>query len=215
LALSLTYAAVLHLLGRAEAAAEELLDELRSLSVEHRFPVWLASANIMLGYVLAARGNTTEGLALARQGMTDRAATGLRYHETYYLGLLAQSYERAGQTDEALALITKALETADRTGERWFEAELHRHRGEWLVACGHANEAEIEACFHRALAVTQGQRAKTWELSAATNLARLWYKQGKCTESCDLLAPIYGWFTEGFDMPDLKEAKALLDELRE
>lgn len=213
--MSLTYAAVLNLLGRAEAVAEKLLDELRSLTVEHRFPAWLASANIMLGYVLAARGDTPEGLALARQGMADRAATGLQYHEMYYLGLLAQSYERAGQTDEALALITTALERADRTGERWLEAELHRHKGEWLVAFDHANEAEIEACFHRALAVAQEQRAKTWELGAGTSLARLWRKQGKCTDARDLLAPIYDWFTEGFDATDLKNAKVLLDELRE
>ena len=210
---SLTYAAVSKLLGRIERAAEELLDEFVSLATEHGFPVWLATANIMCGYVLAGQGETGPGLALARQGWCDRMATGSKYHGPYYLGLLAQTCERVGETDEALEFIDKALEMADRTGERWFEAELHRLQGEWLVAHRREEQQRAEASFHRAVDVARRQNAKMFGLRASTDLARLWRDQGKRTEARDLLAPIYGWFAEGFDTPDLKEAKALLEEL--
>ena len=108
----------------------------------------------------------------------------------------------------------EALGRSDETGERWFEAELHRLRGE--AAAGVAADAptEAEACFRQALAVAREQGAKLWELRAATSLARLWAEQGERAEAHDLLAPVYGWFTEGFDTADLKEAKALLEELR-
>jgi class 3 adenylate cyclase/predicted ATPase len=213
LAFSLNYAVLSGLLRRIEPATEELLDELRSLAIEHRFPVWLATANIMRGYVLAGRDETGAGLALARKGWADWKATRSKYHETYYLGLLAQTCERADQTDEALDLIDTALATADRMGERWFEAELHRLQGEWLAAHRRKERQRSEACFHRAIDVAQSQDAKMFELRASTSLARLWRDQGIRTEARDLLAPIYGWFTEGFDTRDLKEAKALLDEL--
>jgi len=213
LAFSLNYTAVSKLLGRVELAAEELLDELLSLANEHGFPVWLATANIMRGYVLAGRDETGEGLALARKGWADLTATGSRYHGTYYLGLLAQTCERAGQTDEALELVATALETADRMGERWFEAELRRVQGEWLLVHRREERQRAEACFHRAIAVAREQNARTLELRAATSLARLWRDQGKWDEARDLLAPVYGWFTEGFDTLDLKEAKALLNDL--
>jgi predicted ATPase len=213
LAFSLNYAALLHLLGGANASAEALLGELKLLAVEHGFPAWLSSANVMLGYVVAARGDTAAGLELASQGVADRAATGLKYHETYYRDLLAQSFERAGRTEEALELVTAALDTAQKTGEQWFEAELHRHRGEWLAACGRAEQAEIEACFHRAREVARQQRARMWELRAATSLAHFWWRYGKCAEARELLTPVYGWFEEGFDTLALQEAKALLDKM--
>jgi predicted ATPase len=212
-AFSLNYAVVSGLLRRTESATEELLDELLSLAIEHRFPVWLATANIMRGYVLAGRDESGAGLALARKGWADWTATRSKYHETYYLALLAQTCERADQTDEALDLVETALATADRMGERWFEAELHRLQGEWLVAYRRKERQRSEACFHRAIDVARSQDATMLELRASTSLARLWRDQAKRTEARNLLAPIYGWFTEGFDTPDLKEAKALLDEL--
>jgi predicted ATPase len=214
LAFALNYAAVSKLLRRVELEAEELLDELLSLAIEHGFPVWLGTANIMRGYVLAGRDETGAGLALARKGWADWAATGARYHGTYYLGLLAQTCVRAGQTDEALELVAMALETVDRMGERWFEAELRRVQGEWLVVHRRQEIQRAEACFHRAMAVAREQNARTWELRAAMSLARLWQQQGKRDEARQLLAPVDGWFTEGFDMADLQGAKVLLEELQ-
>ena len=111
-----------------------------------------------------------------------------------------------GTVDEALDLVATALETADTICERWFEAELHRHRGV-LIAHRRGKDAEAEACFHRALGLARLQSAHSWELRAATSLARLWRDQGRCDEARNLLAPVYGWFTEGFDTPDLQEAK--------
>jgi predicted ATPase len=197
---------------RAEPAAEELLDELLFLATEHRFPVWLGTANIMRGYVLVSRGETRAGLTLAQKGWTGWTATGSKYHGTYYLGLLAQAYERADQSDEALDLVDRALETADKIGERWFEAELRRLQGEWLAA--HRQERQrAEACFHHAIDLARSQNAKVFELRAAISLARLWRDQGKPQQARELLAPVYCWFTEGFDTFDLKEAKALLEAL--
>ena len=210
---SLNYATVSKLLRRLEQAAEEPLDEQLSLALEHGFPVWLATANIMRGYVLADRGEMGAGLALARKGWADWTATGSRYHGTYYLGLLAQTCERAGQIDEAFDLVDTALKTAETMGEGWFEAELRRVQGEWLGVHRRAPQQQAEACFHRALTAAREQRARLWELRAATSLARLWNDQGKRTEARDLLAPIYGRFAEGFDTRDLMEANALLGEL--
>ncbi len=111
-------------------------------------------------------------------------------------------------------MLADALGRVERSEERWFEAELHRKRGELLLdACRNSAPAAAEACFHQAIAVARAQRTKSWELRAATSLARLWRDQGERSEARDLLAPIYGWFTDGFDTLDLKEAKAVLDEL--
>jgi predicted ATPase len=121
---------------------------------------------------------------------------------------------RVGKLAQVRSFFDDALARVTRTGERWFEAELHRGRGEVLLRLPECGAAEAEACFRKALAIAQDQEAKLWELRAATSLARLWRDQGKRTLSRDLLAPVYGWFTEGFDTADLKEAKTLLDELR-
>jgi predicted ATPase len=209
----LNYAAVSRLLMRDEPAADEPLDELLALATEHRFPVWQGTADIMRGYVLVGRGETRAGLALAQKGWADFTATGSKYHGTYYLGLLAQACERADQPDEALDLIDRALEAADKIGERWFEAELRRVQGEWLVVHRQEEGQRAEACFHHAIDLARRQNAKVFELRAATSLARLWRDQGKVQQARELLAPVYGWFTEGFDTRDLKEAKALLEEL--
>jgi predicted ATPase len=211
---SLNYATVSKLLRRLEEAAEEPLEELLSLAIEHGFPVWLGTANIMRGYVLAARGETEAGLALARKGWAEWTATGSRYHGTYYLGLLAQTCERAGQIDEAMDLVGTAVEMADRMGERWFEAELSRVQGEWLAAHRRDERQQAEACFHHALAVARKQNARTWELRAAASLARFWRDQGKRDEALNLLVPVCGGATEGFNIPELRDARAMLNELR-
>jgi predicted ATPase len=129
----------------------------------------------------------------------------------HYIALLARACEIAGQIEEAMTLSDDALEIVERTGERWFAAELNRHKGELLLRQGHS--AAAEELYRKALSIAEEQEAKLWELRAAASLARLRRDQGRRAEARDLLAPVYGWFTEGFDTPDLKEAKALLDEL--
>ena len=128
-----------------------------------------------------------------------------------YIALLAGACEIAGQIEEALALLDDALQIIERTGERWFAAELNRHKGQLLLRQGHPEAAE--ELYRKALSIAGEQGAKLWELRAAASLARLRRDQGRHAEARELLAPVYGWFTEGFDTPDLKEAKALLDEL--
>jgi predicted ATPase len=153
-----------------------------------------------------------EGLGRARQAFADYA-TAMRSGRTSDLAELAYCCERAGEVDEALELLDRALEESNATDERWSEAEIHRLKGQWLLTHQPTRLAEAESSYQRALEVARGQEAKFWELRAATSLARLWRDQGKHTEARNLLAPIYNWFTEGVDMPVLKEAKALLDEL--
>jgi predicted ATPase len=131
----------------------------------------------------------------------------------YYLGLMAGVLRGAGSGSEALALLDEALARVNRTGERWFEAELHRLKGEALLAYSSERAGEAEACYQQALAVAHKQGARFWELRATTSLARLWAEHGERQKTHDLLAPIYGWFTEGFETPDLADAKALLDAL--
>ena len=167
----------------------------------------------MRGYLLAERGEAAEGLPHARKGLAERRATGSSWHETYFLGLLASIAQDAGEPAEALSLLEAGLAMVDRTGERWFEAELHRLRGQCLIAQQQGAGTAAEVCFRRAMDAAQKQQAKLWELRAATSLARLWRDEGKRAEARDLLAPVYDWFTEGFDTADLKDAKALLDEL--
>ncbi len=132
--------------------------------------------------------------------------------------LWAEAYRRGGQADEGLTVLAEALEVVDTTGERFYEAELHRLKGELTLQSQAVSQQSIvaeeaEASFHKALEVARQQSTKSWELRAATSLARLWQGQGKETEARDLLAPVYNWFTEGFDTADLQDAKALLEAL--
>ena len=128
-----------------------------------------------------------------------------------FISLLAAACEIAGQVEEGLTLLDDALQIVQKTGERWFAAELNRHKGQLLLRQGHSEAAE--KLYRKALRIAEEQKAKLWELRAAASLARLRRDQGRHAEARDLLAPVYGWFTDGFDTPDLKEAKALLDEL--
>ena len=160
-------------------------------------------------------------MAQMRQGLAAYRATGSEVTLPYWLTLLAEAHGHMGQREEGLTLLAEALAAAHRTGERWCEAELYRLKGKLTLqstvqgttSTVQSPKAEAEGCFQKAIEIARRQQAKSLELRAAMSLSRLWQQQGKRTEARDLLAPVYGWFTEGFDTADLQEAKALLDEL--
>jgi predicted ATPase len=154
-----------------------------------------------------------EEMAQMRQGLAAWRTTGAEVFRPHYLTLLSAAYGKAGQAEQGLTALTEALEIVKRTGERWWEAELYRLQGELLLARPVKYHAEAETHFHQALDVARRQQAKSLELRAAIGLARLWQRQGKRDAARQLLAEVYGWFTEGFDTADLQEAKALLEEL--
>jgi predicted ATPase len=194
-----------------DAALDEWVNQLVAVATEHGFPHWRAQGTIYRGWVRIKNGDVTEGMSLLRSGSTAYSASGAELLVPHYIALLAAACEIAAQVEEGVALLDDALQVVERTGERWFAAELCRQKGELLLRQGHADAAE--ELYHKALSIAEEQEAKLWELRAAASLARLHRGQGRHAEARDLLAPVYGWFTEGFDMPDLKEAKALLDEL--
>jgi len=209
LAIALASASVVDRLRGAQTTSFECLTELATLARQQKFPYFCRVAEVGLGMILSARGKAAEGLARARHAVAEYAPVqGQRP-----LLSLAVCCEGAGEIDEALELLDREMEVANATGERLYETETHRLKGEWLLAHRPARSAEAEDCYQHALAVTRKQQAKFWELRASISLARLWRNQGKRTEARDLLASIHGWFTEGLDTPVLKEAKTLLDEL--
>ena len=171
--------------------------------------------------LIAVQEHSPEGLVQIRQGLDTYRSTGAEYQRPHFLTLLAEASGLLGQPEGGLAALDEALTLMEKTGERYYEAELHRQRGELLLlreAKSHPDQGsreqhEAETCFQHALDVARQQQAKSLELRAAMSLARLWQRQGKRVEARALLAEVYGWFTEGFDTADLQEAKALLDAL--
>jgi len=147
------------------------------------------------------------------QGLAAWGATGAEVVRPYVLGLLAEAHAKVGQQEAGLTLLAEALAVVNDTGERRWEPELYRLKGELLLQQATSDVPQAEACFQQALAVARRQQAKSWELRVAMSLARLWQQQGKRAEARELLTPVYGWFTEGFDTADLQEARALLEEL--
>jgi predicted ATPase len=194
-----------------DVALDERADQLVGVATEQGFPVWRAMGTIHRGWVMVKNDNVTRGISLLRSGWAAYRATGTDMWTPYNTALLAKACEIAGQIEEALTLLDDALQIVESTGQRWFAAELNRHKGRLLLEQGRAEAAE--QLYREALSIAQEQEAKGWELRAATSLARLRRCQGRRPEARDLLAPVYRWFTEGFGTPDLKEAKALLDEL--
>jgi predicted ATPase len=177
---------------------------------------FLAMATCLQGWALVAQGQREVGLAQMRQGLAVHQASGQEIQRPWLLGMLAEACAYAGQLDEGLRLVSEALERAQQSGERGWEAELYRLKGELLLhAEGDVQNTAVtaEACFQQALAVARRQQAKSFELRAAMGLGRRWQQQGKQAEAHELLASIYGWFTEGFDTADLQEAKTLLEAL--
>jgi class 3 adenylate cyclase/predicted ATPase len=212
LAVNLAVSARLLSLVGDNAVLDERVNQLIAVTTEQGFPYWGAQGAIYRGWVKVNNGDLTEGISLLRSGSAAYRATGAEAWTPHYLALLARACEFGGQIEEAFSLLDDALRVVERTGERWFSAELYRHKGQLVLQQGHSEAAE--GSYRTALNIAQQQGAKLWELRAAVSLARLHRDQGRHQEARDLLAPIYGWFTEGFSMPDLIEAKALLDELR-
>jgi predicted ATPase len=187
--------------------------DLHTIATEHGLTNYLGQADVYLGWVLAREDACTEGIEQMRRGLAllENAAGGAQYYIPYFRSLLADGYARAGRSAEALASVDAALADAERVGDAWYHAELLRRRGQLVLLQGCRHEAED--CFRRAAALSSMQSARAWELRAVISLARLCVEHGEPSEARDLLALVYGWFTEGFGTPDLREARALLDEL--
>ena len=162
------------------------------------------------GWAVAAQRQVEEGIAQIREGLAAWRARGASVARPWFLALLAETCGKAGQVEEGLYALSEALEVLQTTDDRIYEAEVYRLKGELLLQQLAAHQEEAEACYQQALEIARRQQAKSLELRAAMSLSRLWQRQGKRTEAYDLLAPISGWFTEGFDTADLQEAKALL-----
>ncbi|MEJ2734963.1 MAG: BTAD domain-containing putative transcriptional regulator [Anaerolineae bacterium] len=191
-------------------ALKDHADELMRLARE-KVPVWSVAGICFQGEALVMLGQVQEGMARIREGIAAYQSAGIDFYLPQRLGFLAEGQWKAGQFEEGLATLAEALAVVEETDERHWEAELHRLKGELLLAQG--DEAQAEASLLQAIEVARRQSARSWELRATTNLARLWQRQGKRDEARQILAEIYGWFTEGFDTPDLQEAQALLEEL--
>jgi DNA-binding winged helix-turn-helix (wHTH) protein/predicted ATPase len=211
LAMSLGIDALLLSIIGDDIGLEQRADGLIAVATDQGFPFYRATGAIFRGWVKAKNSDVTEGLSLLRAGSSAYSATGAAAWMPLYIALLAGACEIAGQIEEGAARLDQALQLVERTGERWFTAELDRQRGRLLLRQGNPEAAEELYC--KALSIAREQEAKLWELRAAASLAQLWRGQGRRAAARDLLAPVYTWFTEGFATPDLKEAKALLDEL--
>jgi class 3 adenylate cyclase/predicted ATPase len=198
-------------LGGNDTLLTQVADELAVMGAELGFPYWQAQAKIYQGWITAKGGDPENGLFAIREGLAASRAAGARIWMPRHLAVEAQAETLRGEFDTAIALLKEALAKSRERGEYWYDGELHRMLGELLLKMDRREDAELE--FGRALTVARDQQARMWELRAAASLARLRRDQDRPAEARNLLAPVYNWFTEGFDTPDLKEAKVLLDEL--
>ena len=214
LAYVLANAALVHQQRREPAVTLACAEEAMVISEQQGIAQQLAWGSVHMGWALAASGKIEEGFALIEDGIAGWRAIHSLNNFPHFLILLADACRLAHQPERALRALEEADDLVERTGHRTYEAEVDLQRGEALRTLSAQNGEQAERSFLRAIEVARRQRAKTAELRAATSLARLWRDQGKRPEARDLLAPIYGWFTEGFDTADLKDARALLDELR-
>jgi predicted ATPase len=210
---ALLHAVVNHIRCGNYAAAQTRVDELIALADEKRAPYWKAFGTAARGWLFTETGKAAEAVQAITTGINSLRSTGAILYEPWHLWYLAMAYAELGRPDDARDRINDAIEKVERSKEKWCEAEVHRIAGEIARKSPQPDAAKAETYFERALAVARQQQSKSWELRAAMSLARLWRDQGKRDEARELLAPVYGWFTEGFDTLDLKEAAALLDEL--
>jgi predicted ATPase len=215
---SISLAEILHFAGckfsemrRDAQALKGHAEELVRLANEKDMLGWLAAGTCFRGEALAMLGQVEEGMAQMREGMAAYQSRGARVNLSGFLYSLAEAQAKTGHPEEGLSTLTEALALVEKTDERYWEAELYRLRAELLLMQG--DEAEAEASLQEAIEVARRQRAKSWELRATVSLCRLWQQQGKLEEARQRLTEIYDWFTEGFDTPDLQEARALLEEL--
>ena len=215
LAYAFAHLAMFHQYRRDREEARRHAEAATRVSREQGFPFWLGVGLILQGWARATRPQPAEQIASMHEGMAIYRATDAAVFLPYFLTLLAETYGAAGQPDAGLRFLDEARTVMDSTQERFYEAEVHRVQGTLVLAQAADQHAQAETCFQHALAIARRQQARSWELRAAMSLARLWQQQGKRAEAHALLAPIYGWFTEGFDTADLQEARALLDALGE
>jgi predicted ATPase len=184
-----------------------------TLATKQGFAQWVARGTFVHGWALAMQGQSEAGIAEMRQGLAADLATGATLWQPYFLGLLAEAYGAGGHPDAGLTALAEALAVLDTTEVRFSVAELYRLKWALLLQQAVPDTGQVAACFHQALDIARQQQAKSWELRAATSLARLWQSQYQRQDAYDLLAPVYHWFTEGFDTADLQEAQALLEEV--
>jgi predicted ATPase len=211
---ALFWAAWHHTLYGHYAEAQSLLDELAALADEKDASLfWKATEIAFRGALFAQTGNASDAVRAITSGMTSLRSTGAALYEPWHLWHLAMAYAELGQLDEARGCIDDAIDKVERSKEKWCEAEANRIAGEVALKSPARDTQKAQKYFERALSVARQQQQKSFELRAAMSTARLWRDQGKTVEARELLAPVYGWFTEGFDTRDLKDAKALLEEL--
>jgi len=202
-----------HILCGNYSTANMQSDELIALADEKGGPFWKAFGMMNQGCVLALTSKASNAVKILSSAIAAWRSTGSTLWLPLFLSYLSNAYAELDQLDDARRCIGEAMTAVETTEEKWFEAEVHRIGGEVARMSSKPDAAKAEAYFERALAVARSQQAKSWELRATMSMARLWRDQGKRDEAHDLLAPVYGWFTEGFDTRDLKEAKTLIDDL--
>jgi predicted ATPase len=210
---ALWFDAFTHIFSRDYSVATTRVQELLALTEEKGASQWKALAMLSQGCALALTGKASDAVQIITAGIVALRSTGATWCGSFYLSCLSRTYAELGQFDDARRCIEEAMTAVETTKERLWEADIRRIAGEIALKSPQPDAAKAEACFERALAVARAQQAKSWELRAATSMARLWRDQGKRDEARELLAPVHCWFTEGFDTLDLKEARVLLDEL--
>jgi predicted ATPase len=210
---SLVYAGWSNIHCGNHTAASAQLHELVTLAVEKGALFWKTLGRTVQGWLFALTGKAPDAVQMITLGMTALRSTGVVVWMPVYLACLARAYAELDQFDEAWRCIREAMATIETSKEKWCEAEVNRIAGEIALMSPEHDIGKAEALFERSLSVARQQQAKSWELRTAMSLARLWRDQGKMQQARELLASVYGWFTEGFDTRDLKEAKVLLEEL--
>jgi predicted ATPase len=212
-AVALAWGCIFDQLLRDPHIAETQAQGAIAIGTEQGFPLYRAAGLVIHGWAQVEVGRGAEGLSGMKQGLADYRATGAEMWSPYFLCLLADASRQGDRAQEGLGFVDDALTQIQHTGGRWIEAELHRVRGELLLAGSEPDQREAELCFQQALALARDQNAKLWQLQAATSLARLWGKQGRTQAARELLGPICSLFDDGTEIPALRDAKALLDGL--